>query len=821
MNGFTILLALGVGAAFFVVLRRLAFLEQELRRVESRIGAAPAPQPAPAVPAEATAPPALPLAPAPAAPMLEPAQDPLPPSGPRFSLETLIGERLPIWIGGAALVLAGFFLVRYSIESGLLGPGARTLLAALFALALIAASEAARRLPATRDDRRVAQSLAGAGVASLYATLFLAASLYHLISAPTAFVAVVAVTALALALSLRHGPPTAAMALAGGFMAPLVAGFDAAGIGPLLVYLALLVAALFGLALRRGWGWLALAASIAGFAWINFLILAIAGSPAELSAVGGFTMLLAVGASAALPATGLRSPWLRIAPLLAGLIQLMALAPALDFGAMAWSFYLVLAAAALFLAWRDSVYLPAGLAAAGLVLVLEGLALVQPERVATPIAAAIAALLFAVPGHYLARRAPGWTAIALIGTGGPLLVAHAAAPMLLADAVWGALELAAAAAAAHLAWRLRSAENPPALTAATALAALLATLGLAQFLPWAWLALPLTLAMLGLAAWARFVRAPQLFALPALPLAAALTAAAFPLFELTNLVLRSAAGERLPFLLLPATGDLLRTLALPAIAALGLLADPRQYARFRGGVAPVALTLGLMLLYALAKQVLAIATLPRFVALGFTERALLTQACLAAGWLLMRRGQLPRLAKALLILGIARFVWFDLLVLDPVLVAQSVGGIPLLNAAVLHTALTALWLWTLPPSRATRAAAAAATLAAIAVAVRQAAQGDLLTGPIGAAENGGYSAALLAAALFWLWRGITAAKVDLRIAGLALLTLVTFKVFLIDAAALDGVLRILSFLGLGLALIGISWAYGRFLGKGAARYPSP
>jgi len=40
---------------------------------------------------------------------------------------------------------------------------------------------------------------------------------------------------------------------------------------------------------------------------------------------------------------------------------------------------------------------------------------------------------------------------------------------------------------------------------------------------------------------------------------------------------------------------------------------------------------------------------------------------------------------------------------------------------------------------------------------------------------------------------------------------VTLKVFLIDAAALTGLLRILSFLALGLALIGIGWAYGRFV----------
>src|SRR5699024_3312702 len=157
---------------------------------------------------------------------------------------------------------------------------------------------------------------------------------------------VVAVTALALAVSLRHGPPTAAMALLGGFLAPLVAGFDVAGISALVAYLALLTAALFGLAIRREWAWLALAAAAAGFIWINCLI-ASRGTSGALPAVGAFALLLSAGASAALPATGLRSHARRLAPLVAGLLQLIALAPALDFGALAWGFYLLLAGAAL------------------------------------------------------------------------------------------------------------------------------------------------------------------------------------------------------------------------------------------------------------------------------------------------------------------------------------------------------------------------------------------------------------------------------------------------------------------------------------------
>ncbi|WP_253190357.1 DUF2339 domain-containing protein [Sphingomonas sp. LM7] len=842
MTLFTLLLALGVAAAFFVVLRRLTVVEQELRRVESlverledrqtRMTAQPvsaaadsAPQEAPGIaepfreevrtPARvvaaerirARAADALP-APIRTAPVEAPPRPPL-------NLESLIGGRLPIWIGGAALVLAGFFLVRYSIESGLLGPGTRTFLAALFGVALIAASEAARRFPATAEDPRVAQVLAGAGIASLYGTLYMAAALYHLIAPLTAFVLVVLVTAAAMGLALRHGPPTAVMALIGGFVAPLVAGFDAAGIAPLLVYLALFISALFGLAIHRGWGWLALAASIAGFGWINFLIFALAGREADLSAVGAFTMLLAACASAALPATGTRNPLLRLAPLVAGFVQLLALAPSLDFGALAWSFYLVLAAAALFLSWRQAIYLPAALAALGFLLALEVLALLQPERAATPIAALIATLLFAVPGHVLAARGRGWAALALGGTAGPLLVAQLCAPSLLAAEIWGLLDLLAAAGAGHLAWRHKRETDDPILTAASLFAGLLAAWGLAQFLPDAWLGVPLALVLLGLAAWARLAKAPSLFVLPALPYLAALVAAAMPLAGLIELISTSLAGDRLPWLRIPPLPDLFRALALPTAALLGAMLDPRQLGRARRFVGSVAIGVGILLIYALAKQALAIGAPERFFALGFVERLLLTQACLASGWYLLRSGRLPSLAVVLFGLGLVRLIWFDLLLLNPAIVPQQVGPFPLLNAATLHAALAAFWLWTLHKAPAVRAGAALLTIAAALVAVRQATHGTVLTGPISTLENGGYSAVLLGVALFWLWRGITASVYDLRIAGLALLTLVTFKVFLVDAAALDGVLRILSFLALGVVLIGISWAYSRFLARPA------
>ena len=737
-----------------------------------------------------------------------------PSTKPPLDLESMIAGRLPIWIGGAALVLAGFFLVRWSIESGLLGPGVRVVLAALFAAALIAASEAARRIPTTADDPRIGQVLAGAGIASAYGTLYMAAALYDLIGALPAFILMIAVTAAGLVLALRHGPPTAVMALVGGFAAPLIAGFDVAGIGPLLVYLGLFVAALFGLAIHRGWAWLALAATASGFAWINLLLFLL--GPGDLPAVGLFVVLLAIGATLALPATEMRRGWVRLLPLAAGLIQLLLLAPALDFSLLAWGFYLTLSAAALILAWRDPRLVIAAVGAALLVLILLATALFQPQPGAAPWMAIAATLLFGGAGHVLAMRDRNWSLVAIAGTAGPWIIALGTIAPRMADTLWMVIGLALAAVSASLAWRRRALADTrdPGLILGSAFAAILFVLALDRLVPFAWIALPIVAAMAALAWWADRTPDRDLARLPTLALATAILAAAQPLVAWTNAALDAVGGNALIYAELPGPLTALLSFAVPAIAAIVLLKwRAGVFGTHRPQVALIATGLALIALHILAKQIFAITTPPAFVANGFFERAFITQALLGAAWWLRRTDRQPALAALLTGLALFRILWFDLIVFNPVFVAQSVGALPALNLVVAHAALASFWLWTMPSHRSLRMSAAAMTLVAGLALVRQLAQGDILTGGIRVTENWGYSAVPLGIGLFWLWRGITTEKRDLRTLGIALLTAVTFKVFLLDAARLDGFLRVVSFLGLGLALIGIGALYGRFLRK--------
>ena len=87
----------------------------------------------------------------------------------------------------------------------------------------------------------------------------------------------------------------------------------------------------------------------------------------------------------------------------------------------------------------------------------------------------------------------------------------------------------------------------------------------------------------------------------------------------------------------------------------------------------------------------------------------------------------------------------------------------------------------------------------------------MLDGPgLTSAESYGYSLAGLLLSVALLLGGIRLADKALRLAGLVLLTAITLKVFLFDASALEGLLRILSFLGLG-ALIGIGKLYTKVL----------
>lgn len=95
--------------------------------------------------------------------------------------------------------------------------------------------------------------------------------------------------------------------------------------------------------------------------------------------------------------------------------------------------------------------------------------------------------------------------------------------------------------------------------------------------------------------------------------------------------------------------------------------------------------------------------------------------------------------------------------------------------------------------------------------VRHAFHGSIMWGAqIASLENYAYSLALLLLALSTLGLGLVRESRALRVVALCGMLVCSIKVFAFDMRQLEGLLRVLSFLGLGASLMGLGYVYNRF-----------
>jgi uncharacterized membrane protein len=406
-----------------------------------------------------------------------------------------------------------------------------------------------------------------------------------------------------------------------------------------------------------------------------------------------------------------------------------------------------------------------------------------------------------------------WTSLAAIAFAAPPIVLRTLRPELLGHAQWGTVFILAALGPLALGALRRAAGelDGPRLVAAEAA---LLLLGIAAyelvpeaFLPAAWLVLGT-----GAAFAAARLKDRDLTILAYAVGAIGAFASIVLVPKLWDALLSALIGESVLATALPPSLSAIETLLLPA----GLLVllwriAPRRLPRLAG-------------LYVLFKQAWGLASEPDYLARGFAERVLITQFLFALGWLTcsdriplrgLDEAQRHALGTGLTGLAAARFVWFDLLVATPLATRFQVGALPLANLLLPAYLLTAFWLY-----RARQGArgkgrsglwltlSLAALVAGTLLLVRQGFQGSVLTAPgVTASESYAYSLAALLLSIALLVAGIRIPDKAVRLAGLVLLSATAAKVFLLDASKLEGVLRILSFLGLGIALIGIGKLY--------------
>lgn len=232
------------------------------------------------------------------------------PVAPPRDLEALLTTRLGVWVGSAALLLAGVFLVRYAVEQALLGPAARCVAAALLGLALLAAAEwlHLHEGPPLVGRFRVDQApsaLAAGGTAILFGAAYGAGPLYELLPSVVAFAAMAAASLAALAAALRYGPLTAATGIVGAFVTPALVASQAPSLPGLFAYLFVVSVAALLVVRYTAWIWLGWATTAAGAVWV--CIAAVPDAP-DRWAAAVFVVAAAGLNLALLPAAALDHP---------------------------------------------------------------------------------------------------------------------------------------------------------------------------------------------------------------------------------------------------------------------------------------------------------------------------------------------------------------------------------------------------------------------------------------------------------------------------------------------------------------------------------
>ncbi len=181
-------------------------------------------------------------------------------------------EQWMIWLGGLSVSLAGVFLVRYSIDQGLLGPSARVALGVAIGLLLHGVAEWLRRRNTGHYNAFAA--LAGGASVTLYAALLAALLLYEVLTPLPAFVLLSAVALFTMSLAIVHGPVLAIIGILGAYVVPLFVDTGSDSILGLFSYTLIVTAAAILLMRRvyRLWLWTGMLVGSLGWWYLSMFV---------------------------------------------------------------------------------------------------------------------------------------------------------------------------------------------------------------------------------------------------------------------------------------------------------------------------------------------------------------------------------------------------------------------------------------------------------------------------------------------------------------------------------------------------------------------
>ncbi len=785
-----------------------------------------------------------------------------PPATPGF--EERIGTRWVVWIGGLTLALGGFFMVRYSIEAGLVGPEVRVALGALFAAGLLAAGEWSRRKEsiaqiAATPIANIPAMLTAAGTAVAFATVYAAYALYDFLPPPAAFILLGLVALGTLAAALLHGPALAGLGIAAAFVTPALVSSGEPNYWALYIYLAVVTAAAFALARVRLWRWLAITTILLALLWT----LPCLDCGQSMVAPHAFHVLAGFALAALIVVCGLLfgpeaaddniEPVSSVA-LSIYLLGAMLIVLASRHDDVAMIAFTLLVAASLAISWRaPSATGSVGAAAATVFLVfVEWAVRANPDMLVLPgalpdmspsptgesvtlhlVAAGLFAAGFGGAGFLAQGRSRNttnpvvWSAAGVFTPLALLVALDARIAHLDRSIPFAMLAVVLAAAFAAATEALTRREDRPGLAVSTALFATGTLAALALALTFAldrgWLTIALALTALG-TAWVADQRP-----IPFLrTLAALLAGIVVARVGYDPRIVGDDVGTT------PIFNWLLWGYGVPAASFWGA----SYLMRRRGDDAPLRAVEAAAILFTVLLASLEIRhavnggdmlAVPSLAEVGLDVSVWLAMA-IGLERLCVRSGSLVHDIGAVVLTVLAGLgAAGGLLMLEnPMVSSVEING-SIINLLLLAYALPAVLMLLLSYAVAGRrsiiyanslaAGALILALSYVSLEIRRLYQGPLLMdGLTSDAEQYTYSIAWLAFGVILLGIGVLVQSQRARLASAAVITLTILKAFVVDMSTLEGVYRALSFIGLGLVLVAIGWLYQKVLFR---RRPPP
>ncbi|MDX1681920.1 MAG: DUF2339 domain-containing protein, partial [Phycisphaeraceae bacterium] len=732
-------------------------------------------------------------------------------------LEEQLGTRVFLWIGGLALALAGAFLVKYSFDNNLITPSLRVAIGSGCGLLLLGAGEWLRR-----KTKRVAEAVTAAGIADLFVCLLAATTLYDLVPMWPGLGLMAVITAAAVMLSLRHGPFVALLGLAGGLVSPPIIGGGEPPILPMTAYLLVLQLGIALVMRRRGWFGLGAVALAGSMIWA--VVLAWIGQglhdrlAIEALIIGSAVIWILIAATS-------RQRWLAMTGSATALILLAILAVTGEFAVMDLAMFVAAGAGTLVLArWRP-VYRPLPWLA-GILGAVNLVAWHFNDGPAMTMLAWTAGLggLYMLGARALAWRSKnpaGWA----LGSSAAAIVYLTVARLIVTGAEmsdvwhWGpALAVAGLYTAMTIdGWWRRTTIGARAVGTYTSAAAITAAMAAVWGLDAPWWGGVLALEAAALT-W--LTRHPGLPGQAKTILGLALVSTGVMIFPGGPAV---ETGTR------PVLNGLLLAYFIPV---LGLhltgrwLATDGDSALARGARSMALLVASVGGLWLIRHGFHPTDLLESPVRLFEMATFSVTALAAAHGLLTWDRFRPDPVREAggliLATLGATAAVVGSGLALNPLWHQEAVGSWMIVNGLLYLYGLPALLaagLIAWPAVRRREALQLGAGVAALALVfglvtleVRQAFVGSVLSeADVSSAEWWTYSAAWIGLGLTLLAAGVRWASPAIRWSSLAIMLVAIAKVFLLDTRQLQDLYRVLSFLGLGLSLIGLGWVYQRFV----------